>query len=551
MKRSLTFLFLSLFCISSFLNAQTIFFQEDFEGVDLPDWTITNPIAWRHANAQEMSSAYFNIPEHTRFVGVNDDAVGAGISTSGQLISPEFTLTGTAPKVLIFDAYFIDGDYDADEVALIELYNVSTMTWDTLYSVSGIEGAWQDQIRVEIPSEYDDQTVQIALTYNDGDGWNYGYCVDNLIIRELLDYEATATVNVTSKYLSTTTRQLHPFTIDYSVQSLGLQALTNVEIAIDVETDTGILPPSDTTVLSELSDIYENTYTFIPVEEGTYTFTLSIIDDNSIDVLALDTFTYVVNDEVLIKDDGVADQGLGFGFGNPSWYGYYGGQHELLQRDTLIGMSVYISPFSDPTGSVNFTVNAFDKLGTSPEEELHHSEVIRLGEEDLGTFLYYELPEELPLEALNYVFACGQDTIQGPVGFGFDNTDAEEGFWIISPVAGGGYPWFNTINGNEVTMMIRPHFKAPLLDTSVETLAEELGIQISPNPFIDYITVSAIHSLENAQLTLFDAQGKQVAQTIKSIQGQTQWNLPNLPSGTYFISIRHEQGYWLQQVIKL
>ena len=58
----------------------------------------------------------------------------------------------------------------------------------------------------------------------------------------------------------------------------------------------------------------------------------------------------------------------------------------------------------------------------------------------------------------------------------------EDGFWIVSPVAGGGYPWAQIFDRE--TLMIRPHFQESALPTSLkEVPLKQFDVNISPNPF--------------------------------------------------------------------
>ena len=91
-------------------------FAEDFEG-DLSTWTID--AAWTQGSAEDLSSTYFAIPGSSSVLAVNDDVVGNGVDLSGMAITPAFTVPNSADAKLVFNYYFVDGDYGADETAKV------------------------------------------------------------------------------------------------------------------------------------------------------------------------------------------------------------------------------------------------------------------------------------------------------------------------------------------------------------------------------------------------------------------------------------------------
>lgn len=182
MKGLFTFLTLLL---GLTLGAQVIF-EQDFEDGLPSDWTAE--VAWEHGNANSLSSSAFPIPDNGSFMGVNDDGPGQGVNTSGWLISPEIDLTTSTGPVLSFEAFFINGDYDANEEALIQITTDGGTTWNSLMELGG-EDSWKEEI-IDL-QDYTGNVVQIAFEYKDGGGWNYGFCVDNVRVSQLGDKDIT------------------------------------------------------------------------------------------------------------------------------------------------------------------------------------------------------------------------------------------------------------------------------------------------------------------------------------------------------------------------
>ena len=156
----------------------------------------------------------------------------------------------------------------------------------------------------------------------------------------------------------------------------------------------------------------------------------------------------------------------------------------------------------------------------------------------------HQLPDPIVLTPGVYVFAVGQDTLQGVVGFQFDYDNIqEEGFWIVSPIAGGGYPWAQA--NNRETLMIRPHLKISTNPTPVQELALDQDVKVFPSPFINKIHI--ISELPVLSLKLFDITGKLLAEEANStyIKG-----LGLLPIGTYLLKVETERGAKVMEVVK-
>jgi len=290
-----------------------------------------------------------------------------------------------------------------------------------------------------------------------------------------------------SPYTIITPQQLDTLKWNLELTNGGYQPLTNMVLDFEVTkngTSQNFQSTIDTIGFGETSQIPFN---FLPTAVGKYTISASASNAQLGDDFYQGFEYFEINDSILAKDDGTQESQLGFGFGNPNWYGYYGSAFELNVPDTLTAITVYISRFSNFTGSINLTVNAFDSTG-SPNIELYHSKKIKLSEYGITSSnnkLTYPLEIPLPLATGSYVFAAGQDTLQGVIGFDFDlDNVSDDGFWIVSPIAGGGYPWAHATNRE--TMMIRPHFKTQVATTGTKDLTDITNqIRLFPNPFTD------------------------------------------------------------------
>lgn len=220
-------------------------------------------------------------------------------------------------------------------------------------------------------------------------------------------------------------------------------------------------------------------------------------------------------------------------------------------QDTVTAISIYISPSSIIVGSsINLTINGFNEAAR-PAIELYHSEDISL-ESEMGTdfLITYQLPKPVVLAAGRYVFAAGQDALQGIVGFQFDfNRIFEEGFWLVSPVAGGGYPWAN-INDREA-LMIRPHLKSSNIPTATNELNLLPKLTVFPNPFKDIIRVRfPSTSLAQQSFFLTDLTGKRIATKMFRNNATVEISTANLPSGIYFIHWMVDGEMMVKKIVK-
>jgi photosystem II stability/assembly factor-like uncharacterized protein/N-acetylneuraminic acid mutarotase len=281
----------------------------------------------------------------------------------------------------------------------------------------------------------------------------------NIPVLATPDYAAAGAAEKLSLYTTTSSKQQKPIKWKHILSNTGKLPLTNVNLDFKVTKDgnTEQFQQTINSIASGATAEFELDY--LPLEIGKYNFSVVASNAQLGAVYKSPVGNFEVNDSIIAKDDGVGESQLGFGFGNPNWYGYYGSAFDLNALDTLTAITVYISSISDFAGSIHLTVNAFDATGR-PNVELFHSERIALTDYGINANnlkLTYQLKQPLLLPAGKYVFAAGQDTVQGRVAFSFDLSNAsEDGFWLVSPIAGGGYPWAHSVRRE--ALMIRPHF---------------------------------------------------------------------------------------------
>ncbi|MFZ2899114.1 MAG: Omp28-related outer membrane protein [Saprospiraceae bacterium] len=220
MKKLFT-LFLAISMVGA-ISAQT-YLSENFEAGIPAGWTAENQ--WKHGNASNLSSQYFTFPAHTSFMAVNDDALGSSGNGTGRLISADIDLSTATAPLLTFDAYFINGDYQGtDEKARLFVSKDGGATW-TLELDLGGAGSWQSA--GILLSDYAGETIKLAFDYADGNGWNYGYGVDDVRIEEApaLDVKLSS-LNIRNAALTGMTA-----TVAGTIKNNGTTPISSVKIS--------------------------------------------------------------------------------------------------------------------------------------------------------------------------------------------------------------------------------------------------------------------------------------------------------------------------------
>jgi len=538
-----------------FTDFSTVFsyvdeFVEDFETAttNSDEWTLEGP--WEIGTSNDISSQYFPIPNHTTFAGINDDAPGETFRSVGKLISPPIIRTQDRNYLLQLDAYFIDGDNFGGEETLAIQYSTDKVNWITVQELEG-DDAWQEVLAIIPKEQIGVDTIHIAFDYDDEFTWAYGIGIDDIAFAPAPDYLLLGSSDQLSPYTVIPRSQLDTIRWKHQFTNYGIFPVTDVDMRLTVNGSTSGSDRIDQVIASiDVGETVEVEFGYRPLETDMYSFFTTASHPDLGEIFYQTDFEVLeVSDSTLARDDGTRESGLGFGFGNPIWYGYYGSEFQLINPDTLSSISVRITPGSDFTGSIHFTVTTFDEVGTL-NTELFHSEELPLEEYmDANQVVTYHLPEPLPLFPGRYVFAAGQDTIQGIIGFGFDTDNVtEEGFWLVSPVAGGGYPWANATNRE--TLMIRPHFKTSSVVTSTKYITKMADVKVYPNPFTNEIFIELPDAGRTAKILLKDLQGRIISAWNASNAEPLQIFTKNLAAGVYILEITNSKYHSLQKVVK-
>ena len=187
---------LSIAAVSFSFGLSAQFYTEDFEGVTVPalpsGWSqVTVATDGGYKTSTDMTSAYFDFPAHTQYVGTNDDDCNCD-KANEELISNSIVLS-SGSYVLSFE--YILGQYYGETAEVgISTDGGSTNTQLIVLSPTNTGGAhvWTNA-SFDI-SSYAGQTINIVWTYHDNNDWGSGLMVDDIVISQpaAVDMEMTA-----------------------------------------------------------------------------------------------------------------------------------------------------------------------------------------------------------------------------------------------------------------------------------------------------------------------------------------------------------------------
>ncbi|HXC04689.1 MAG TPA: T9SS type A sorting domain-containing protein [Bacteroidia bacterium] len=233
------------------LQAQT-FFSENFEGAAVDATTgmvagwhqtsLATDSGWKVGVNTTLQSTYFPIAAHTKFACTNDDACNCNKSNDF-LMSPSFSLATATAAFLSVDVYYGAGSYSgSQEVATIEVSTNGGSTWTVVNTLAGA-AAW-NTVRVDLSAYAGQSNVMLGFRYNDGNGWLFGCCIDNVLVYQPPQLDLSVTTQNLNFYLQKGTA----YTVAGSLFNYGAATITNMNLKYSV--NGGAAVP---TALSSLS----------------------------------------------------------------------------------------------------------------------------------------------------------------------------------------------------------------------------------------------------------------------------------------------------------
>lgn len=221
------------FFVLGSINAQIIF-EENFESGSLPaGWTVqTNATdgGWNVGTAASLSTNAYTVPSNgsTGMAGTNDDACNCDKSNDF-LASASFNLSGISAAVLSFDAVYLDNTYQGDqENATIEVSTDGGATWTVVQDLEGNAG-WTTH-NISLSDFIGEEIVSIGFRYDDGDGWLYGFAIDNVVVKTPPELEAELINVIKIPYGETNTSN----PIKGIIQNKGANNITTLDLSYSV-----------------------------------------------------------------------------------------------------------------------------------------------------------------------------------------------------------------------------------------------------------------------------------------------------------------------------
>lgn len=169
--------------------AQTTFMDEDFEGGMPAGWSTTTAATdggWVGHDATSITSAYFEVSDHTNFMGANDDECNCDHSAT-RLITSAVDLSGATTVIAKMDMYYWDVLYaGAQEMATFEYSIDGGTTWTQIeqFVANSDQLVWQDGLLIDASAAAGNASVMFSWLYNDDGGWEYGIATDNFLLFE-------------------------------------------------------------------------------------------------------------------------------------------------------------------------------------------------------------------------------------------------------------------------------------------------------------------------------------------------------------------------------
>jgi len=311
---------LLLLLCGSAANSQVIF-SEDFESGTLTNFSNANiigPINWVNTNNRGADGGHS--PSRAAYFGdTTIFSYNLNTHVRGSLISTSINLTSYSVVWLSFTYYLQTETYHLADIASIQI-STDGINYDTLgnndlsfNNISDDIGRW-DTLQLSISAYAGNATVYIRFDFNSIDSlWNMfeGFYVDDVKVWAPVSADASLDSVYGSEYSMIPLLQAMPITFSGKVSNVGSLTLTNVDLAVDVISNTSSVF-NNNVVLSSLpinSDsilVIPTQYT--PTAKGSYNanFSVSVTENDSIssnDTLRLNG-DFIVTDTIYARDNG-------------------------------------------------------------------------------------------------------------------------------------------------------------------------------------------------------------------------------------------------------
>lgn len=558
-------------------NAVLLF--EDFQSIDVPEipagWDSGPQVeqqqdnndgigvgtyvdAWKTGDAYNANNGgYLPVPHinDNVFAYVNDDGDPCNCDMEDVgLITPELNFEGLNNMILTFDVYS-QNTFGGDNISV----QISTDGEDfiTLHTVNS-SPEWQP-VFVDLSLFDGASSVRLRFKWSDNGYWSSGGAIDNVVVAENLDYNASIlrphtaefsadwddTSVISGEYNSIPLEQATPMVLGASVMNKGALSLNNVVLSASVYHDGTLMGSYNSQVISNMSsqqleDIYITT-DFIPESPGTYTIEYELIaneDEDVSDNVATRTMNYTL--DVYTMDDGSTNSfrdnlGMSFSIGNLFEIPNDGSVCHSVGVGVGVGTAVgteiqvrlYNTDFIYITGSEPYTITNAD-INELGEEKIVNiplttPEFLTGGQDYIAVVSYFETSQS------SFVIA--------------NSGNSQEQFSVFEDEFG---DWFYVTT----TPLVRMNLSATV---DAQELSEIETLRIFPNPIEQHYQIQLTGVQPgNVQLQVHDLNGRLIIDKTAVFSGEnlkTPVSLDQLTPGIYQLTVVQKNNRSTEQIV--
>lgn len=562
-------------------NAVVLF--EDFQSTDIPnipeEWDGGQQVeqqldnndgiglgifvdAWKTGNAYAANNGgYLPVPHiaNNIFAYANDDGTPCNCDMEDVgLITPELSFDGLNNMILTFDVYS-QNTFGGDLISV----QVSTdgEEFITLHTVNS-SPEWQP-IFVDLSLWDNEPSVWLRFAWSDNGYWSSGGAIDNVLVAENLEYNASIlrahtsefsaewddTSIISGEYSGIPLEQAAPMTLGARIMNKGAMPLSNVVLSVTVNQGGVSMGSYNSQVIANMpsqhtQDIYITT-DFIPDTPGEYSIEYDLIvngDEDESDNTASRTVNYTP--DVFVMDDGSADgfrnnQGYSFSIGNLFEIPNEGSIcHSIgvgVGEGTIVGTEVEVRLYNTNniyiTGSEPYTITSADINALGDEKivniPLSSPELLTGGQDYLAVVSYFGAPQT------SFVIA--------------NSGSSQQQFSVFEDEFG---DWFYITT----TPMVRLNLSATVNN---QDLAKIENLRIYPNPVKDYYTLQSTHFQPgNIELILHSMSGREMARQSMRVSGNATTlinplSLDQLAPGIYQLTVIQAHRHLTTRFLKV
>lgn len=601
MTHTITKLFLSILFIFGIspIIAQNIIWSEDFGGGIIPNgWTnidasgqLSTVWQWETSGVYFAGQPTFTAPTANNGFVIFDSDNAGGLSNNHdvRLTTNAINCSNKNTVVAKFSNQYSYFNPTAKAYLGVSNNGTNFTYFPILTTVQNSDLTASEQVEeLDISSIAANQTT-VYLQFRWVGNYEYTWRIDDIKVQDAVT-QIPANNTAISYYLIPNAHQipitqLDTFFFHAQIDNLGTNTQTNVQLTAQITDFNNQVIFTETaninTILANTTgtDVVFNTH-FAPSpnwQTGDYTLSY-ILTQDSIDAVPTDNrmdFDFIVSDTTFAIDNGNFNSVFSGGSSPINGAGAYGiANYYYIPKDSSKASSVTFSIYN-PSNIIGETIDIFlFQADMNGDGDLDENGDGIVNSNDFGNslkgfaqykFIGIENSNELitvPLENFN---AAGEEILlsgNGSYILMLEYTGNK--LMLITGAEATPYTNLNTIGINTVTdfwslgglpngILAVLRLNIQQLGVATKSVLVENNLQIFPNPSTDFLNIKI--DLEtianNLNIILTDMTGKTIFRDIQHhIQQKTiQYDIKNLPSGIYFLTLTTEKGQITKKVV--